>query len=133
MGTWTAYTDGACRGNPGPSGCGALLISPDGEEFEFTVFMGEATNNQAEYGALVMALQKLIEFEAKDIHIKADSELMIKQLKKEYKVKNANILPLYQQAVELLTNFEKAKFEHVRREYNTEADRLANLAIDECE
>ena len=129
--TWQAYTDGACRGNPGPSGCGVLLIAPDGKEYRYKKFIGNKTNNQAEYEALLLALSHLVEHQANCVHLRADSELMIRQLKGIYKVKNENIIPLFKEAKRLMTNIAQIEFEHVLREYNKVADRLANEAIDE--
>jgi ribonuclease HI len=128
---WTAYTDGASRGNPGLAGCGALITSPDGREFPFKKFLGERTNNYAEYQALILALGELGKLGAETALIRADSEFMIKQMRGEYKVKNANIIPLYQEAKRLAASIPMIKFEHVRREFNKDADRLANEAIDE--
>ncbi len=129
--TWIAYTDGASRGNPGLSGIGAFVTAPDGTEHELKKFLGIKTNNQAEYAALLLALEFLIKEKAGDVLIRADSELMIKQMRGEYKVKNENILPLYREIQKLLGHFKKIQFEHVRREFNKDADRLANEAIDE--
>lgn len=128
---WVAYTDGASRGNPGLSGCGVLITAPDGREFPFKKFLGERTNNYAEYQALILALAELAGLGAKEALIRADSEFMIKQMRGEYKVKNANIIPLYQEAKRLSAAIPKIIFEHVRREFNKDADRLANQAIDE--
>lgn len=130
---WHAYTDGACRGNPGPSGCGALLIAPDGKKFPYKKFIGTKTNNQAEYEAMILALEMLIEHKAQKAHLRADSELMIRQLKGIYKVKNANIIPLFAKAKELIKKIPHIDFEHVLREKNKDADQLANEAIDEGE
>lgn len=129
--SWVAYTDGASRGNPGLAGIGAHLVAPDGREFKFKKFLGEKTNNQAEYEAMLLAFASLIQEGVRRVILRADSELMIKQMRGEYRVKNANIIPLYQKAREFLQNFDSVRFEHVRREFNRAADRLANQAIDE--
>lgn len=128
---WLAYTDGACRGNPGLSGCGVHVIAPDGKEYEFKIFIGTKTNNQAEYQALIVALEELTKLRADNVLVRADSEFMVKQMLGLYKVKNAGIIPLYQRAKVLAAAFSTIRFEHVRREFNTVADRLANEAIDE--
>ena len=128
---WIAYTDGACRGNPGPSGCGVHLLLPGGDEARLKKYIGHATNNQAEYQAMILALRELVRRDAKDVCLRADSELMVKQMRGEYRVKNENIKPLYEEAKALVRTLSKIKFEHVRREYNTVADALANEAIDE--
>lgn len=131
--SWIAYTDGASRGNPGIAGCGAHIISPQQEEHGFKRFLGTKTNNQAEYEAVILALEHLTRFKADHVTIRADSELMVKQMNGEYKVKNSNILPLYTQVKDLTKNFTTIHFEHVRREFNKEADKLANEAIDDTE
>jgi ribonuclease HI len=133
MGTWISYSDGASRGNPGPSGCGVFMTSPDGDEFEAHRYLNTKTNNQAEYEALLLACEELLKHKAKDVVFRADSEFMIKQMRGEYRVKDAKILPLYLKAKELCAQFKSVKFEHVRREFNKDADRLANLAIDKHE
>lgn len=128
---WVAYTDGASRGNPGLSGIGVHVRSPEGKEFHCKNFLGEKTNNQAEYEAMLLALAFLSEKSASQVLLRADSELMIKQMRGEYRVKNENIVPLYQKARQWCDKFVSVRFEHVRREMNKVADRLANEAIDE--
>lgn len=93
-------------------------------------FLGHTTNNVAEYRALLLGLERALELGVKRLEVRADSELLIKQLKGEYRVKNAGLRPLYEQALTLLRRFEDARLEHVRREHNVEADRLANEGID---
>lgn len=129
-GYWVAYTDGASRGNPGLAGVGVFVQSPNGETHRFKKFLGEKTNNQAEYEALILALIELNKLGAKQVQLMADSELMIKQMRGEYRVKNANLMPLFEQVQKLLRAFADVQFTHVRREKNKEADRLANFAID---
>lgn len=125
------YSDGASRGNPGPSALGAVLLSPSGEELAtVSKVIAPTTNNVAEYSALIEALKLASSLGYKNIRVKADSELMIKQLNKIYKVKNENIKPLYQELERLSSEFDKISFTHVRREYNKRADELANLALD---
>lgn len=124
-------TDGASRGNPGPAGAGAVLYSADGVELAVVSrYLGETTNNQAEYKALEFALNEAIKLKAKKILIRADSELMVKQLNGEYKVKNAGIKPIFEKIKNKLAHFESWKAVHVRREKNSRADELANEAID---
>ncbi len=127
---WILYCDGASRGNPGEAGAGALLIDEKGQEIPLTRYLGHKTNNQAEYSALLLGLEELIRQQAKEVEIKADSELLIKQLKGEYRVKNEGLIPLYQQAKDWLGQFEKVTLQHIPREQNTKADRLSNEAID---
>lgn len=125
------YTDGASRGNPGPAGAGALLTDPAGNLLaEVSEPLGLATNNVAEYTALLRGLERALALGARRVRVFADSELMIRQLQGAYKVKNAGLLPLFQQARTLLRRFEEVSLTHVPREKNREADRLANQAID---
>lgn len=128
---WIAHTDGACRGNPGPSSAGVFIVDPEGTEHRYKKTFGTKTNNQAEYLALILALEHLVQFNAQDVIIRADSELMIKQIRGEYKVKNEDIKILFGKAKDLILRIPRIRFEHVRREANKEADRLANLALDE--
>lgn len=127
----TFYTDGGARGNPGPAGSGAY--SP--ELGEFKEYMGTATNNQAEYNALLMAMTAAVEYksthpELEEVNVFMDSELIVKQMKREYKVKNSELQTYFVKIWNLNTQFKRVTFTHVRREYNKEADRLVNEAID---
>ena len=131
--SWMVYTDGGSRGNPGPAGCGAVLISPEGEKKELHKYVGIQTNNYAEYYGMILAFEELVKMGIKSIHLKADSQLMIKQMKGEYRVKNENLKPLYLKAKKLCENFDSVEFEHVKRHLNKEADALANLAMDLAE
>jgi ribonuclease HI len=125
------YTDGAARGNPGPAGAGAYICTAAGEVVaEIAEYLGETTNNVAEYEGLLAGLRKLVAMGAQDVEIRADSELMVKQLNGQYRVKHPNLIPLYQEAKGLLQKIRSVKIQHVRREMNREADRLSNLAID---
>lgn len=125
------WTDGAARGNPGPAGIGALLKTPSGEVLSAdSAYLGEATNNVAEYKALLLGLERALVLGVKKIEVRADSELLIKQIKGQYKVRSAGLLPLYETALKLLARFESSSLTHVRREHNAEADRLANAGID---
>ena len=127
----TIHSDGAARGNPGPAGAGAVLEADDGRVIvEVCRYLGEMTNNQAEYRALLLALEEAKSVGAKHLAIFADSELMVKQIKGEYKVKNEGIKPLFAEALKLLRAFRDYNIEHVPRDKNRHADRLANLAID---
>lgn len=125
----TIYTDGASRGNPGPASIG-VSICEGGEEVEtISEAIGIATNNIAEYTALLEGLKRAIEMQAKIVHVNADSELMIKQMKGEYKVKNPDIKVIFNQIKSLVSQIGKVSFTHVRREYNQRADALANFAL----
>jgi len=125
------WTDGAARGNPGPAGIGALLKTPSGEVLSAdSAYLGQATNNVAEYKALLLGLERALALGVKRIEVRADSELLIKQIKGQYRVRNAGLRPLYEAALKLLARFESTALTHVRREHNVEADRLANAGID---
>ena len=127
-----AYIDGGARGNPGPAGYGVRIENEQGELInEFHGFLGSSTNNVAEYNGLLAALRYAQQHGHRVVRIKSDSELLVKQMKGEYRVKNAGLQPLYQQARTLAATLDRVAFEHVRREQNKDADRLANLAMDE--
>lgn len=126
------HTDGAARGNPGPAGIGALIRREDGQVLaEISRFLGHATNNVAEYTALIIALEKAAALGATEVEVFTDSELMVKQIHGEYRVKNEGLKPLYQKVQELAAGFRSFDITHVAREKNKEADRLANRGIDE--
>lgn len=124
------YTDGASKGNPGKASIGVSIMN-NGQEIEaISKAIGIQTNNFAEYTALIEALKLLSDkYPGSEIDVFADSELMIKQLNGVYKVKNANIKPLYEMIRKLIPYFYKVSFTHVRREFNKRADELANLAL----
>ena len=125
------WTDGAARGNPGPAGIGVMLKTREGEVLAAERrFLGHTTNNVAEYKALLLGLECALERGVKRLEVRADSELLIRQLLGRYRVKNEGLRPLFQQASELLKRFEAVELLHVRREQNVEADRLANQGID---
>ncbi|MFZ5893774.1 MAG: ribonuclease HI family protein [Myxococcota bacterium] len=126
------WTDGAARGNPGPAGGGAILKNPAGEVLATeSLYLGHTTNNIAEYRALLLGLERALRCGIRRIEVRADSELLIKQLRGEYRVRNEGLKPLFEAAKQLLARFQSAKLTHVRREHNAEADRLANRGIDE--
>jgi len=131
----TLYTDGAARGNPGPAGAGWMVCSAEGEAvIRNKKYLGELTNNQAEYQALLLALdeiQKKQKGEGIFLSLHSDSELMVRQIKGEYKVKNEGLKPLFQQAILTLSKFHSYSVKYIPREQNAEADQLANEAIDE--
>lgn len=123
------HTDGACSGNPGPAGIGVVIKDGDVIVKEVSRSIGIATNNIAEYTALVVALQEAMLLQAQEVDVKTDSELMYKQIIGEYKVKHENMLPLFEQVKSLIANFKKFNIAHVRREFNKEADKLSTQAI----
>jgi len=125
------YTDGASRGNPGRSGAGVLITAEDGREIaRHSRFLGQMTNNMAEYTALLIALKEARNAGADTITVKSDSELLVRQINGEYKVKNDALRIMHQSAMDLLRGFKRWKVTHVRREQNQEADLLANQALD---
>ncbi|OFW10176.1 MAG: hypothetical protein A3H96_18110 [Acidobacteria bacterium RIFCSPLOWO2_02_FULL_67_36] len=129
-----AYIDGGARGNPGPAGYGVRIEAADGTLLdELHGGIGIATNNVAEYNGLLAALQWAIDRGERDVHIRADSELLVKQMRGEYKVKNPGLQALCARARLLVMQLDRVVFEHVRREFNKEADRLSNLGMDEAE
>ncbi len=129
--TVVIYTDGACRGNPGPSSLGVYVLDQQGQLVaEISEAIGVQTNNYAEYMAMVRAFEMAIEFGSREVFLKADSQLMVKQMIGEYRVKAEGIKPLFAKAKELERQLQKVSYEHVKRELNREADRLANEALD---
>ena len=125
------YTDGGARGNPGPGGIGVVIYDGSRKKLaEISEHIGHATNNQAEYKAVIVALKKAKELGAEELEFYLDSELVVKQLKREYKVKNSDLAPLFLQIYNLEIGFKKLSFHHVPRERNKEADALANMAMD---
>ena len=125
------YTDGGARGNPGPAGIGAVFYDEAGEvKKEISEYLGKTTNNQAEYKAVLRSLEEAKKLGAKELEFYIDSELVVKQLNGEYKVKNKDLQPLFVQIYNLTLEFKKVNFSHVRREKNKEADKLANRAMD---
>ncbi|HEY2585375.1 MAG TPA: ribonuclease HI family protein [Tepidisphaeraceae bacterium] len=129
--TITIEFDGGSRGNPGPAGIGVVLRAEDRTPLvTLGRFIGRATNNVAEYKALITGLQKAKELGAKKIHIRGDSELIVRQMLGQYRVKSPDLKDLYEEAQYLYHQFDHAKIEHNYRDKNTLADRLANLAMD---
>ena len=127
----TLQFDGGSRGNPGPAGIGVVVAAADGTPLiTLGRFIGRATNNAAEYKALITAMEEAKKLGAKKILIRGDSELIIKQMKGEYRVKHPDMRVLYDQAQELIAEFDQAKIEHNLRHKNELADTLANLAMD---
>lgn len=124
-------TDGAARGNPGPAGIGGFIFVDGQLKDSFKAYIGEATNNVAEYSALLEGLKLAQKYKASAIKVLLDSELIVKQLLGLYKVKNAGLKPYYLAVKELLKEYQRVEVNHIYREENQEADALANEAIDE--
>ncbi|HEY6566938.1 MAG TPA: ribonuclease HI family protein [Actinomycetota bacterium] len=123
--------DGAARGNPGPAGIGVQITDVDGDVVaEIAEGLGETTNNVAEYTAAIEGLKKAKELGATRVHLLSDSLLLINQLTGRFRVKSPHLQPLHRKARELASAFDDVEFEHVPRERNTEADRLANEGVD---
>jgi ribonuclease HI len=122
----SAYIDGGSRGNPGEAGIGVYFPSI----VRIAEYLGTGTNNYAEYSALLTALRFAVFNGCEELHVCADSELVVKQIKGEYQVRNEGIRPLYDSAVRWIAQIPRFSIEHVRRENNKEADKLANLAMD---
>ena len=127
----TAYVDGGARGNPGPAGYGAYIVDESGTVLaELHGALGITTNNVAEYNGLLAALEWAVEHGAKGLHVKADSLLLVQQMRGNYRVKNQGLIPLHQRARALVTKIGRVTFDHVPREQNKEADRLSNVGMD---
>jgi ribonuclease HI len=124
-------TDGASRGNPGLAGAGVIIKDGQGNRIrQIAEFLGSMTNNQAEYRALIIGLKAAAEMAPEQVTVRMDSELVVRQMNGQYKVRNPSIVPLYLQAVEAATVLRQVTIEHVPREENPGADQVANLAID---
>ena len=124
------HTDGGARGNPGPAAIG-VVIELNGTTHRFKECIGETTNNQAEYRAVILALEKAVTLGASEIDIFLDSELVQQQLSGNYKVKNKDLAPLFVKVWNLSQQFKRVKYTHVRREDNKLADKLVNQALDD--
>ena len=124
----TGFVDGGARGNPRPAGAGAALTGE--KPFTVSEYLGETTNNVAEYTALLLLLQKALELGYDELTVFADSELMVRQIGGQYKVKDAKLKELFAQAKSYIAKLKTFSLTHVPREQNKEADRLVNAAID---
>lgn len=131
-GSAVASIDGGSRGNPGPAGYGVHIEAGDGAIVQLKQSLGSCTNNVAEYNGLLAALRWAVAHGLTSLHVRSDSELLVKQMKGEYRVKHPGLQPLYEEARTLVRHIGRVKFEHVRREFNRDADRLANEAMDEA-
>jgi ribonuclease HI len=132
--TVLVFCDGGSRGNPGPAAIGAVVYDGDHDPprrlATVSERIGVATNNVAEYRALIAGLERAREFGARAVRVRADSELLVRQLEGRYRVKNAGLKPLYEQARALLAEYDDVDLAHVRREQNVDADALVNAALD---
>jgi len=124
------YTDGGARGNPGPAGIGILICNTENKCKKYSEYIGKTTNNQAEYKALIFALEKAKKLNPLKVTCYLDSELVVKQLNGSYRVKNEGLKPLFAKAENLASFFPKITFSHIPREKNKQADKLVNKAID---
>jgi ribonuclease HI len=128
---WIIHTDGAARGNPGPAAYAFVITRPEGTVIEDKGKIGTATNNVAEYSALIHALERAVQEGAEHVTVHSDSELLVKQMRGEYRVKNPDLQDLYQEARALVKSLRGgAEFQHVPRGANERADQLANQALD---
>lgn len=129
--TVIVYTDGASRGNPGPASVAAVAYLPPGELLtSLSRRIGTATNNVAEYRAVLVGLELARSLRAENVEVRLDSELVVKQLNGEYRVRKPDLRPLHQVVLAEARHFAHCTFEHITRDQNTEADRLANKALD---
>jgi ribonuclease HI len=126
-----AHVDGGARGNPGPAGYGVVIEDQRGARIaEFSRYLGHRTNNFAEYSGLIAALNYTLEHRHSGLRVLSDSELMVRQMNGVYKVRSPQLRPLYEEARRLARQLQWFRIEHVRREQNADADRLANAAMD---
>ena len=128
---WIVYSDGASRGNPGPASAGAVVIDPEGRICaEVSEALGIQTNNFAEYQGLIKGLEAALSCGARNVEVRMDSELLVNQAIGRYRVKHPGLIPLSIRMNELRRQFDSVTFKHVRREFNKQADALANRALD---
>lgn len=129
--TWTVYSDGASRGNPGPAAIGASVLDPSGREVHtVSQRIGTATNNEAEYRAAIAGLEAALALRARDVQLRLDSELVARQISHRYRVRNERLRPLFNRLIDLRRRFDSFEVTAVPREQNTRADALANAALD---
>ena len=125
------YVDGGSRGNPGPSGAGVVILGSGGKRLkEISKYIGETTNNIAEYNALLYGLEEALMLRIDEIVVNLDSELVARQLTGDYRVKDPGLKPLFERAMNMLKSFKSFEIRHIEREENKEADKLVNRAIN---
>ena len=129
--SWTIHTDGGSRGNPGPAAYAYVIKRPGLADIEEKCYLGKTTNNIAEYTGLVKALEHAKRIGGKKLIVNSDSELMVKQLNGQYRVKNEGLRPFYEQAVALRKHFDSVTIKHIYRDQNSQADALCNEAMDD--
>jgi ribonuclease HI len=129
----TIYTDGGARGNPGPAAVGVVIMAGDEVAGEYKEYIGETTNNQAEYRAVLLALEQAREQGYTHLDFKLDSQLVVEQLNRRYKIKDKGLAKLFVEIWNQLPDFKQVTFTHIPREQNTEADRLVNEMLDDEE
>jgi ribonuclease HI len=130
--SYRLYTDGACRGNPGAGGAGAVITDAEGNMvWEGKEYLGHCTNNIAEYKALILGLKGALAAGFKNLDVYMDSELLAKQINGSYRVKHEKLKILMQEVRSLITCFDSVSVKHVLRSHNADADKLANMAIDD--
>lgn len=125
--------DGCSKGNPGPAGIGAVISKSGSEEWCGCQFIGNKTNNQSEYSALILGLKEALSRNIKKLQVYGDSLLVINQVTGKFKVKNVLLQELYKEAMTLIAKFDYIVFNHVYREFNKRADQLSNLALEACD
>lgn len=129
---YNVYTDGGARGNPGPAGCGAVILNKNGEVLQkVSHFIKHATNNEAEYTALLLGVKKVLELKPQTVNFYLDSELIVKQMNGEYKIKKAELKSIFDQIQVLIKKISQTKFVHIPRTKNQLADQLVNQAINQ--
>jgi ribonuclease HI len=128
---YNVFTDGASRGNPGPSSCAFVIYQSESVLVEKAEYLGIGTNNQAEYMGIIRALETLTEMKAYDIVVFSDSELVVKQLNKEYQVKSQQLKKLYHRAQSLIPELFPIQFQHIPRSQNSKADDLCNKVLNQ--
>lgn len=129
--TYTVHADGASRGNPGPAAIGVVIFDPAGREVHtVSRALGRATNNQAEYKAAIAGLEAALGLGAREVELRMDSELVVRQLHGHYRVRNPRLIPLHKRLLDLRSRFQKVSIRQIPREENALADRLANQALD---
>lgn len=130
-GPFVVYADGASRGNPGPSAIGAIILGPDGRlRHAISQRIGQATNNEAEYRAAIAGLEAALALGAREVELRTDSELLVRQISGRYRVKNPRLVRLHNRIKELREHFARLHVVHIPREQNRRADALANQALD---